>query len=144
MSDTSDAREARPYINRAQASHAKRAIVDGETLRGLGEIFKALADETRLKICFALQRHELCVTDIAGIAGISESAASHQLRLLKTMRLVRHRRSELFSSRFNCLRVREHRLLRRSDYCLASPSETLRYYAMSNREFCRRRISPRC
>lgn len=80
------------FINRAQAVHAKQAIHDDETLHGVSEIFKVIGDETRLRICLALQRHELCVTDIAAVVGISESAVSHQLRLLKTMRLVRYRR----------------------------------------------------
>jgi DNA-binding transcriptional ArsR family regulator len=87
-----DTELSRPFIDRVRAAHAKRSILDDNTLRGLCEIFKVIADETRLKICCALQRHELCVSDIAAIAGISESAVSHQLRLLKTMRLVRYRR----------------------------------------------------
>lgn len=51
-----------------------------------------LGDETRLKICLILGRQELCVGDIAGLVGLSESAVSHQLRLLKAMRLVTYRK----------------------------------------------------
>ncbi|MGA9120555.1 MAG: metalloregulator ArsR/SmtB family transcription factor [Bacteroidota bacterium] len=80
------------YIDRVEATEARRAIPADATLRNLGEIFRVLGDPTRLKICLALQNHELCVSDIAAVAGISESAVSHQLRLLKAMRLVRYRK----------------------------------------------------
>ncbi len=79
-------------LRRERAEAAGKAIPDSDTLRGLGETFKVLGDVTRLKICFALARHELCVGDIAGVVGISESAVSHQLRTMKTMRLVKYRR----------------------------------------------------
>jgi ArsR family transcriptional regulator len=65
---------------------------DTETLLGLSEIFKMLGDVTRLKICLALAKHELCVGDIAALVGLTESAVSHQLRTMKTMRLVKYRK----------------------------------------------------
>ncbi len=71
---------------------ARRAMVDPETILGLAETFKVLSDPTRLKIVLALLRAELCVLDIAAILGITESGVSHQMRLLKTLRLVRHRK----------------------------------------------------
>jgi len=80
------------FVDRENASAARKAIHDQGTLRGLCETFKMLGDETRLKICLALARRELCVSDIAALLSISESAVSHQLRLLKTMRLVAYRR----------------------------------------------------
>ena len=58
----------------------------------LAETFKVLGDSTRVRILDALSRSELCVCDIAGLLGLSESAVSHQLRLLRGMRLVRPRR----------------------------------------------------
>lgn len=58
----------------------------------MAEIFKILGDQTRLKIVLALSKQELCVLDIATVLGMSESAISHQLRLLKTLRLVRQRK----------------------------------------------------
>jgi DNA-binding transcriptional ArsR family regulator len=61
-------------------------------LQGLSETFKMLGDETRLKICLVLARHELCVSDVAGLVGLTESAVSHQLRIMKTMHLVTYRR----------------------------------------------------
>jgi ArsR family transcriptional regulator, lead/cadmium/zinc/bismuth-responsive transcriptional repressor len=58
----------------------------------LAETFKVLGDPTRVRILDALSRTELCVQDIARAVGHSESAVSHQLRLLRGMRLVRARR----------------------------------------------------
>ena len=58
----------------------------------MAEIFKVLSDPTRLRICSLLAEAELCVSDLAALLDISESAASHQLRLLRSLRLVRHRR----------------------------------------------------
>jgi ArsR family transcriptional regulator len=76
----------------AGVNAARRAIHDDRTLRGLSETFKVLGDQTRLKICLALARRELCVSDIAALLSLTESAVSHQLRLLKTMRLATFRR----------------------------------------------------
>src|SRR5258705_9482407 len=59
----------------------------------LAETFKVLGDATRVRILDAISRSERCVCDIAAIVGLSESAISHQLRLLRGMRLVRPRRA---------------------------------------------------
>lgn len=61
-------------------------------IASLSEIFRALGDPTRLRLLSALGGGELCVCDLASLAGISESATSHQLRLLRALRLVRARR----------------------------------------------------
>lgn len=63
-----------------------------ETTRDLAPIFKALADETRLKIIYALSRDELCVCDVASIIGSTVAAASHHLRFLKNAGLAKYRR----------------------------------------------------
>ncbi|WP_082788947.1 ArsR/SmtB family transcription factor [Desulfolucanica intricata] len=63
-----------------------------EITRGLASIFKVLADDTRIKIIYALSKEELCVCDVAGIIGSTVAAASHHLRLLKSMGLAKHRR----------------------------------------------------
>ena len=63
------------------------------TVEALADTFRVLGDPTRVRILDALSGGELCVCDIASLAGISESAASHQLRLLRGMRLVRPRRA---------------------------------------------------
>ena len=59
----------------------------------LAETFRALGDPTRVRILDALSRAELCVCDIAALLSISGSAVSHQLRLLRSLRLVRSRRA---------------------------------------------------
>lgn len=60
---------------------------------GVAKIFKALADDTRAKIVYALAlEHELCVCDVANIIGHSIAATSHHLRLLKNMGLARSRK----------------------------------------------------
>jgi DNA-binding transcriptional ArsR family regulator len=63
------------------------------TVEALADTFRVLGDPTRVRILDALSGGELCVCDIASLVGISESAASHQLRLLRGMRLVRPRRA---------------------------------------------------
>ncbi len=70
----------------------KRGALTGRQLEDLVETFKVLSDPTRLKIAVTLTNNELCVHDIADATGISESAASHQLRVLRSLRLVKHRR----------------------------------------------------
>lgn len=59
---------------------------------GLARIFKALADETRIKIVYALYREELCVCEVAEVAGVSVACASHHLRLLSSLGLAAYRR----------------------------------------------------
>lgn len=61
-------------------------------VNGLAEIFKALGDDTRAKIVYALSREELCVCDIASILGLSVSTISHHLRVLRNLKLVRYRK----------------------------------------------------
>jgi ArsR family transcriptional regulator len=80
------------FVHRANVTSARKAIRDDETLHGLSEIFKTLGDPTRLKICLALGKEELCVCDIAALLSLTDSAVSHQLRMLKTMRLVKYRK----------------------------------------------------
>jgi len=64
----------------------------GETILRLAETFKVLGDPTRMKIIFALSLEELCVCDIANLLGTTKSAVSHQLRVLRNMRLVKYRK----------------------------------------------------
>jgi DNA-binding transcriptional ArsR family regulator len=69
----------------------KSMLTDSEASQ-LSETFSVLADPTRTKIIYALSNAELCVCDIAGILGMSVSAVSHQLRILRNMRLVKFRK----------------------------------------------------
>ncbi len=75
------------------AVRAARANLSDETLRfGTAALFSALADPTRLRLLEALAVRELCVCDLASIAGISQSGVSHQLRVLRDRGLVAFRR----------------------------------------------------
>jgi ArsR family transcriptional regulator, lead/cadmium/zinc/bismuth-responsive transcriptional repressor len=66
--------------------------LDAHTVDGLTEIFRVLGDPTRVRILEALSRAELCVSDLAAQLDVTESAVSHQLRLLRNTRIVRARR----------------------------------------------------
>ena len=63
-----------------------------DQLYDLAELFKVFGDSTRIKILYALMEQDLCVADLAEIIGASQSAVSHQLRILKQSRLVKFRR----------------------------------------------------
>jgi len=63
-----------------------------DEIQSLAQIFKTLADETRLKMLWALEKREMCVCDLAAALGLTESAVSHQLRLLRNLKLVSNRR----------------------------------------------------
>lgn len=63
-----------------------------ETLYDLAEFFKVFGDTTRIRILYALFESELCVGDLAQLLGLSQTACSHQLRVLKNNKLVRFRR----------------------------------------------------
>jgi DNA-binding transcriptional ArsR family regulator len=68
-------------------------LLSTSSVEALVETFRMLGEGTRVRILDALSRSELCVCDIARVLDVSESAVSHQLRLLRGMRLVRPRRS---------------------------------------------------
>ena len=61
-------------------------------LYDLAELFKIFGDSTRIKLLYALYESELCVCDLADVLGLTQSAVSHQLRLLKSSKLVKFRR----------------------------------------------------
>lgn len=67
-------------------------LPNDEVLYDLAELFRVFGDTTRIKILYALFESELCVNDIAQVVGLSQSAVSHQLRLLKASKLVKFRR----------------------------------------------------
>jgi ArsR family transcriptional regulator len=66
---------------------------DEERLSDLAELYRIFGDPTRIKILYALFEAELCVCDISTVIGMSMSAVSHQLRILKQARLVKFRRA---------------------------------------------------
>jgi DNA-binding transcriptional ArsR family regulator len=73
--------------DRVRAATAR--LIDGLTATRLAETFKALSDPTRVRLISALSNSELCVCDLAATLGMSQSAISHQLRLLRALRLVK-------------------------------------------------------
>ena len=70
----------------------QQALVDTAACEQLARMFNALGDPTRLRILLALAQAEVCVGDLAAAVDLSLSATSHQLRLLRELRIVRHRR----------------------------------------------------
>ena len=78
----------------AEATSARKLLLmPPRAVEALADTFRVLGDPTRVRIVDALSGGELCVCDIATLVGMSESAVSHQLRLLRSMRLVRARRA---------------------------------------------------
>ena len=70
----------------------ERVMPQEQELLDLAEFFKVFGDSTRIKILYALSQSEMCVCDIATLLQMGQSAISHQLRVLKQMRLVNFRR----------------------------------------------------
>lgn len=70
----------------------ERVMPDEQQLLDLSEFFKVFGDSTRIKILYVLSQSEMCVCDIATLLQMGQSAISHQLRILKQMRLVTFRR----------------------------------------------------
>ena len=67
-------------------------ILSEDVLYNLADLFKVFGDPTRIRILHALSVRELCVCDIAEALGMTQSAISHQLRVLKQIHLVKYRR----------------------------------------------------
>ncbi len=73
-------------------AHADDRMPNEEELFALSDLFKVFSDSTRIRILYVLFETELCVCDIAEMLGMNLSAISHQLRILKSARLVKFRR----------------------------------------------------
>ncbi len=79
-------------FNEKRVKALRRTMLSPSLANDLANTFKAMADNTRIKIIYALSREELCVCDLAGLLGLSISAISHQLRVLRNMKLVKFRK----------------------------------------------------
>lgn len=87
-------------VERCEYIHAHEDIIaqvteqmpEEEILYDLAELFKIFSDSTRIKILYVLFESEMCVCDIAQLLNMTQSAISHQLRLLKQSKLVKYRR----------------------------------------------------
>ncbi len=80
------------HVHEEVVKQVKAEMPCEETLYDLAELYKVFGDSTRIKILYVLFAAEMCVCDIARLLGMSLSAISHQLRILKQARLVRARR----------------------------------------------------
>jgi ArsR family transcriptional regulator, lead/cadmium/zinc/bismuth-responsive transcriptional repressor len=81
------------HADPTRVAEVRAAQPDAVTVERLAEIFNALGDPTRVRLLSALVTAELCVCDLATLLSLTESAISHQLRFLRSLRLVRARRA---------------------------------------------------
>ena len=79
-------------VNLENVRQVQPEILPMEKAQQMAEFFGTLADPNRLRLLSALASQELCVCDLAAVAKMSESAVSHQLRILRSQRLVKYRR----------------------------------------------------
>lgn len=79
-------------IHQDAVNIAKANLKEENTILRLSDIFKVLGDSTRLKIINTLIDNQMCVCDIAAVLNMTHSAVSHQLRVLKTARIVKNRK----------------------------------------------------
>jgi DNA-binding transcriptional ArsR family regulator len=82
-----------PHLTGRLTDDRREHLMSASAIEALADTFRILGDPTRVRILDVLTAGELCVCDIAELVGLSESAVSHQLRLLRGMRLVRPRRA---------------------------------------------------
>lgn len=80
------------YVHEEVVNQVLEVMPTDEELQSLADFFRIFGDSTRIRILYALSQSELCVCDIACLLGMGQSAISHQLRILKQMRLVKFRR----------------------------------------------------
>ncbi|GCC10533.1 hypothetical protein IPdc08_00563 [archaeon] len=79
-------------INKEIVEEVRKKMLSSELTVQVSDIFKILGDSTRVKILYALFQEELCVCEISALLGMSQSAVSHQLRILRSSNLVKFRR----------------------------------------------------
>lgn len=79
-------------IHQDRIKKAKESMLAADKIEQLAQLFKAVADPGRIKIIMALEQGEMCVCDLSAFLAVSESAVSHQLRILRQLRMVANRR----------------------------------------------------
>lgn len=79
-------------IHEDKIKEVQEHLLDDQELENMSIIFKLLSDPTRIKILYALEKQELCVCDISVVLDMTQSAVSHQLKLLRMNKLVKHRK----------------------------------------------------
>lgn len=80
------------HLHPGRVAELRDVLIGEDDVVDLAETFRTLGDPTRVRILDALSHGELCVCDLAALVRMSESAVSHQLRLLRNLRLVKPRR----------------------------------------------------
>lgn len=80
-------------VHKEHVDRASLSMPSVETLYELADFFKIFGDSTRVSILFAIEREEMCVCDVAALLGMTKSAVSHQLKILRGANLVRYRKS---------------------------------------------------
>jgi ArsR family transcriptional regulator len=80
------------YIDKRKVEKVEKGLPLQDTIYSTADILKTLGDPTRLKLVMALAKEELCVCDLSALTGVTISGISHQLRLLRSNRLVKFRR----------------------------------------------------
>ncbi len=80
-------------INKEAVNDVRARMLDQQLVADAAEVFKVLGDPTRMRLLYALSQRELCVCDLSAVLDMSQSAISHQLRVLRSARLVRHRKA---------------------------------------------------
>lgn len=80
------------FVHQDIISKVEEKMPQEEFLYDLAELFKIFGDSTRIRILYVLFESEMCVCDIAALLNMTQSAISHQLRVLKQARLVKYRR----------------------------------------------------
>jgi ArsR family transcriptional regulator len=81
-----------PHTHDEAVAVVRTRMPGEDTLYDLAELFRIFGDSTRIRILYALYEGELCVCDLAQLLGMTQSAVSHQLRILKQAQLIRARR----------------------------------------------------
>lgn len=90
-----DAPSCQPHaVDDSSVDNLQDQVLDNNKAQRMAEFFGMLGDPNRLRILSVLSMQELCVCDLAVTVGMSESAVSHQLRVLRTMRLVSYRKDK--------------------------------------------------
>ncbi len=79
-------------VNREAVERVRSRMLNDRTVADTAELFKVLGDPTRMKLLYALSQRELCVCDLSALLAMTQSAVSHQLRILRSARLVNYRK----------------------------------------------------
>ena len=80
------------HVHEDKVAQVRRLMPDEDTLSRLADLFSVFGDETRIRILYALFEDEVCVCDLARLLGMTQSAVSHQLKVLRQARLIKSRR----------------------------------------------------